>query len=203
MFKSPNCGQCPREGRMAESLLPSGRTTDKDVRNVRLERGRICHCLSTSSSSNSAPSYSSPTRAVKGRRDDCSGSKKGEGRGEEKGTRGGRESIVTISPSNNRTVCRPLAKLWLVENTGGGGPARRRAAGWVVYYTHGRVGGATVGLGAKQHRLILGISFGILQSPFSSSFRSAARGPTKYSILNCITHGAAASLARQCLSSNS
>ena len=115
MFKSPNCGQCPREGRMAESLLPSGRTTDKDVRNVRLERGRICHCLSTSSSSNSAPSYSSPTRAVKGRRDDCSGSKKGEGRGEEKGTRGGRESIVTISPSNNRTVCLPLAKLCLAR----------------------------------------------------------------------------------------
>ena len=48
---------------------------DKDVRNVSLERGRICHCLSTSSSSSShpVPSYSSSLApAVKGRRDDGS-----------------------------------------------------------------------------------------------------------------------------------
>ena len=48
---------------------------DKDVRNVSLERGRICHCLSTSSSSSShpVPFYSSSLApAVKGRRDDGS-----------------------------------------------------------------------------------------------------------------------------------
>lgn len=52
--------------------------------------------------------FFSPGRAVKGRRHDCSLGL--EEKREEKGTRHERESIVTISPSNNRTVCLPFGQ---------------------------------------------------------------------------------------------
>ena len=105
--------------------------------------------------SNSAPSYSSLAPAVKGRRDDCSLA-----RAQRKGRRGREErrgeSIVTISPSNNRTVCLPLAKLCLArgkhwsEKRGGAAASSERAAGWVVYYTRGQVGGGAEAAAVRQ-----------------------------------------------------
>ena len=187
---------------------------------------RICHCLSsTSSTSLTRPRRRPPphpilslAKAVKGRRDDCPAARPpvsengGEGRAALQ--RPEPKSIVTISPSNNRTVGPPSSLAAPQPNPGSelpasrwwwwwktqAGPAPTAAAnrtGWYIIPAAtsrpaDQVGGGPL---AKQQALVLGISSGILapkricttSNRFVAS-RSDGQGPPVDRMLNTKLH---------------